>query len=120
MECIEARAMKSSYPKEICMKSTKQTLLEDLWCVEGDDDYNVVNEFCADDLLDFSDFNNSDNESFEEEHEEKDSMISSNFSSTANLVSLLNDDEIHLSVNYNMLKQLFIFFVILYETLQYF
>lgn len=104
MECIEAKALKSSFLKEFGSKSTQQTLFEDLWCVAGID--NVVNvspdEFSVDDLLDLSDkdFNNSDGGCFEEyseEDEEKDSMISSHFSSTGDLVSL-PAGEIHLPV----------------------
>lgn len=105
MECIEARALKSSFLKEIGSKSTQQTLFEDLFCVSGID--NVVNvssdEFSVDDLLDLSDkdFSNSDGGCFEEyseEDEEKDSMISSNFSSSGDLVSLPTG-EIHLPVD---------------------
>ncbi|CAI9280111.1 unnamed protein product [Lactuca saligna] len=105
MECIEAKALKSSFLKEFGSKSTQQTLFEDLWCVAGID--NVVNvspdEFSVDDLLDLSDkdFHNSDGGCFEEyseEDEEKDSMISSNFSSTGDLVSL-PAGEIHLPVD---------------------
>lgn len=105
MECIEARALKSSFLNEIDSKSTQQAKFEDLWCVAGID--NVVNvsseEFSIDDLLDLSDkdFNNSDDGCFEEyseEDEEKDSMISSNFSSTGDLVSL-PAGEIHLPVD---------------------
>ncbi|KAI3718400.1 hypothetical protein L6452_19269 [Arctium lappa] len=117
MECIEARALKSSFFSEIGMKSTQQALFEDLFCVAGID--NVVNvstaEFSVDDLLDLSDkdFNNSGDGCFQEyseEDEDKDflsvsshdnennSTISSNFPSAADLVSL-PAGEIHLPVD---------------------
>ncbi|KVH96627.1 GATA transcription factor 5-like [Cynara cardunculus var. scolymus] len=110
MECIEARALKSSFLSEIGMKSTQQALFEDLFCVAGID--NVVNvsssvEFSVDDLLDLSDkdFNNSGIE-YSEEDEERDFsqdtgnnlMISSNFPSAGDLVSL-PAGEIHLPVD---------------------
>ncbi|KAL4585183.1 hypothetical protein LXL04_009798 [Taraxacum kok-saghyz] len=105
MECIEARALKSSFLNEIVSKSTQQALFEDFWCVSGIDKVVDVSsdEFSVDDLLDFSDkdFNNSDGGCFEEyseEDEEKDSMISSNFSSTGDLASLPTG-EIHLPVD---------------------
>ncbi|KAJ9562850.1 hypothetical protein OSB04_008010 [Centaurea solstitialis] len=103
MECIEARALKSSFLKEIGMKSKstqQQTLFEDLFSVNGID--NVVNvstsaEFSVDDyLLDFSDkedFNNSGDGCFQADYyeEEKDfvennSMISSDFPAAGEMV----------------------------------
>lgn len=81
MECIEARALKSSFLSEIIrMKSTQQSF-EDLWCVAGIN--NVVNvttdEFSVDDLLDLSDkdFSNSGGTSFEESSEEDFASVSS-------------------------------------------
>lgn len=108
MECIEARALKSSFLSEIIgMKSTQQASFEDIWCVAGIN--NVVNvssdEFSVDDLLDLSDkdFSNSGGGSFEESSEEDfvsvssqdndgNSMNSSVFSSTGDLVSLTADE----------------------------
>ncbi|KVH95981.1 GATA transcription factor 5-like [Cynara cardunculus var. scolymus] len=108
MECIEARALKSSFLSEIVgMKSIQQASFEDIWCVAGIN--NVVNvssdEFSVDDLLDLSDkdFSNSGDGSFEESSEEDfvsvssqdndgNSMNSGNFSSTGDLVSLTADE----------------------------
>ncbi|KAL4569755.1 hypothetical protein LXL04_025398 [Taraxacum kok-saghyz] len=107
MECIEARALKSSFLSEIIrMKSTPQASFEDLWCVAGIN--NVVNvtadEFSVDDLLDLSDkdFSTSGGGSFEEFSEEdfasvssqdndSNSMNSSKFLSTGDLMSLTAD-----------------------------
>ncbi|CAI9275652.1 unnamed protein product [Lactuca saligna] len=103
MECIEARALKSSFHSEIIhMKSTQQASFEDLWCVAGLN--NVVNvtadEFSVDDLLDLSDkdFSTSGEESFEEDFasvssqdNDSNSLNSSNFLTTGDLVSLPAD-----------------------------
>lgn len=108
MECIEAKALKSSFLSEIIrMKSTQQASFEELWCVAGIN--NVVNvtadEFSVDDLLDLSDkdFSNSGGDSFEEYSEEdfasvsshdndSNSMNSSKIESTSDLVSLTADE----------------------------
>ena len=120
MECIEARAMKSSFLSEIIrMKSTPQASFEDLWCVAGIN--NVVNvtadEFSVDDLLDLSDkdFSTSGGGSFEEFSEEdfasvssqdndSNSMNSSKFLSTGDLMSL-TADQLPVPVNtHNVIK----------------
>ncbi|KAI3812169.1 hypothetical protein L1987_16875 [Smallanthus sonchifolius] len=108
MECIEARALKSSFLSEIIgMKSTQQASFDDFWCVAGIN--SVVNvssdEFSVDDLLDLSDknFSHSGDGNFEESSEEdfasvssldndSSSMNSSKFSSAGDLLSLTADD----------------------------
>ncbi|KAI7737263.1 hypothetical protein M8C21_022996 [Ambrosia artemisiifolia] len=107
MECIEARALKSSFlSKIIGMKKIQQASIEDFLCVAGIN--SVVNvssdEFSIDDLLNLpdKDFSNPDADSFEELSEEdfasvssqdndSGSMNSSMFSSTGDLVSLSVD-----------------------------
>ncbi|XP_076937741.1 GATA transcription factor 7-like [Bidens hawaiensis] len=95
MACIEieARALKSNFLKEIRMNSTQQSFFDDLWCLD-----NVSSdEFSVDDLLDLSDkdFSNSDGDRYSHEDEEKNSIISTNFSTTASLP----DTEIHFPVD---------------------
>ncbi|KAI3824772.1 hypothetical protein L1987_06243 [Smallanthus sonchifolius] len=107
MECIEARALKSSFLSEIIgMNSTQQPSFDDFWCVAGIN--SVVNvssdEFSVDDLLDLSDkeFGNPGGDLFEESSEEdfasvsspdsdNNSMNFSSFSSAGDLVSLAAD-----------------------------
>ncbi|XP_071702779.1 GATA transcription factor 7-like [Rutidosis leptorrhynchoides] len=108
MECIEARALKSSFYSQIIgMKSSQyqqqqEASIEDIWCCTG---INVTaDEFSIDDLLDLSDknFSNSGEVSFEESSEEdftsvsspdfdNNSLNSTNFSSSGDLVSLTAD-----------------------------
>ncbi|KAI7739922.1 hypothetical protein M8C21_029324 [Ambrosia artemisiifolia] len=92
MECIEARALKSSFlPEIIGMKLTQQAFYEDIWCVAGIN--NVVNvssdEFSVDDLLDLSDkeFSNPDGDSFEELSEEEFASVSSSENDTNSMNS---------------------------------
>ncbi|XP_071693210.1 GATA transcription factor 5-like [Rutidosis leptorrhynchoides] len=107
MECIEARALKSSFYSEIIgMKSAQyqqqqqqEASIEDIWCVSG---INVTaDEFSVDDLLDLSDkdFSNSGDVSFEESSQEdftsvsssdfdNNSLNSNHFSSSNDVVSL--------------------------------
>ncbi|KAL8196595.1 hypothetical protein R6Q57_024890 [Mikania cordata] len=107
MECIEARALKSSFlPEIIGMELTQKDPFDDFWCVAGIS--SVVNvssdEFSIDDLLDLSDkdFSNPGEGSFEESSEEdfasvssqdndSSSMNSSSFSNSGDLVSLTAD-----------------------------
>ncbi|KAF5754614.1 putative transcription factor C2C2-GATA family [Helianthus annuus] len=100
MECIAARALKSSFLSEIIrMNSIPQASFEDFWCVNVSSD-----EFSVDDLLNLpdKDFSNPGDDTFEESSEEDfasvssqdndtGSMNSSMFSSTADLVSLSAD-----------------------------
>ncbi|CAH9114722.1 unnamed protein product [Cuscuta epithymum] len=55
MECIEARAFKSSALKKISMKSNPQVFFDDVWCLTGLNNVNSgSDDFSIDDLLDFS------------------------------------------------------------------
>ncbi|XP_019165447.1 PREDICTED: GATA transcription factor 5-like [Ipomoea nil] len=54
MECIEARAFKSSALKKIAMKSNQQVFFDDVWCLAGLNNVGS-DDFSVDDLLDFSD-----------------------------------------------------------------
>ncbi|KAL8228866.1 hypothetical protein R6Q57_013766 [Mikania cordata] len=107
MECIEARALKSSFlPEIIGMKSTQQPTFDDFWGVAGINNSVIVpsDEFSVDDMLDFSgkEFSDPSGDSFEESVEEdfasvssqendSNSMNSSAFSSAGSLVSLSAD-----------------------------
>nr|GLL23625.1 GATA transcription factor 5-like [Ipomoea trifida] len=62
MECIEARAFKSSALKKIAMKSNQQGFFDDVWCLTGLNNV-VCDDFSVDDLLDFSDKDFSDSRS---------------------------------------------------------
>lgn len=106
MECIEARALKSSFLSEIIrMKSIPQASFEDLWCVAGIN--NVVNvtadEFSVDDLLDLSDkdFSTSGGGSFEESFEEDFASVSSqdNDSNSMNSSKLSTGDFVSLTAD---------------------
>ncbi|KAK1422926.1 hypothetical protein QVD17_18216 [Tagetes erecta] len=103
MECIEARAFKSSFLPEIYgMKSPQQPSFDDFWCVTG---INTSDEFSVDDLLDLDnkEFNNPVDVSFDESIEEdfasvssqdndSNSMNSSCFSTAGDFVSLTADE----------------------------
>ncbi|XP_076942458.1 GATA transcription factor 7-like [Bidens hawaiensis] len=93
MECIEARALKSSFlPEIIGMKSSQQAYFDDFW--QGIN--NVVNvssdDFSVDDLLDLSDkeFSNPEEE-FASVSSDSNSINSSMLSSAGDLVSLAGD-----------------------------
>ncbi|KAK2978281.1 hypothetical protein RJ640_017132 [Escallonia rubra] len=89
MECIEARALKSSFYSETAMmKPTQQVFLDDLWCVTGINSV-TCDDFSVDDLLDLPD-NDFKTGSFEEEYsqdeeEEKDRTDDVNSNSSASL-----------------------------------
>ncbi|XP_076908611.1 GATA transcription factor 7-like [Bidens hawaiensis] len=90
MECIEARALKSSFlPEIIGMKSSQQAYFDDFW--RGIN--NVVNvssdDFSVDDLLDLSDKEFSNPDSFEEE--ELASVSSDSNSMNSSMVSSAGD-----------------------------
>ncbi|KAK8587117.1 hypothetical protein V6N13_086123 [Hibiscus sabdariffa] len=52
MECVEV-ALKSSFRKEMAMKSSPQAFLEDIWVVNGQNGVSC-DDFSVDDLFDFS------------------------------------------------------------------
>lgn len=72
MECIEARAFKSSVLSKISMKSTPQAFLDDVWCFTGLNNAGGGDDFSIDDLLDFSGKNFGDGESSSLDSEEDD------------------------------------------------
>ncbi|RAL39723.1 unnamed protein product [Cuscuta campestris] len=63
MECIEARAFKSSVLSKISMKSNTQAFLDDVWCFAGLNNVGSGDDFSIDDLLDFSGKSPGDGES---------------------------------------------------------
>ncbi|XP_021738714.1 GATA transcription factor 7-like [Chenopodium quinoa] len=70
MECMEARALKSSFSSELAMKtSNQQSIFDDIWCVAGlpSDDFSI------DEFFDLPNEENIDGSSLLEEEEEKDS-----------------------------------------------
>lgn len=70
MECIEARAFKSSVLKNIAMKSNQQVFFDDVWCLTGVNNVGS-DDFSVDDLLDFSDKDFSESRSsFDSEEDE--------------------------------------------------
>lgn len=77
MECIEARAFKSSVLKKIAMKSNQQVFFDDVWCFAGLNNVGS-DDFSVDDLLDFSDKDFSDSRSslYSEEDEGRKSSFS--------------------------------------------
>ncbi|XP_076926741.1 GATA transcription factor 7-like [Bidens hawaiensis] len=91
MECIEARAFKSSFLSEaVCMKSIQQASLDGVAGINSSD------EFSVDDLLDLSDkedfeFEESSEEDFSSLDNDSNSMNSGTFSSSGDLVSLTVD-----------------------------
>lgn len=68
MECMEARALKSSFSSELAMKTTNpQSIFDDIWCVSVPSD-----DFSIDEFFDLpNEENNIDGSSFLEEEEEK-------------------------------------------------
>nr|XP_043605971.1 GATA transcription factor 7-like [Erigeron canadensis]XP_043605972.1 GATA transcription factor 7-like [Erigeron canadensis] len=101
MECIAARALKSSFLSEIMgLNSTQQQQqqqLDDFWCVTGINNISGE-EFSVDDLLDLSDkdFSISGDGSSEEDFSSVSSpdfdILSTNSSSSGELVSLTGDN----------------------------
>ena len=68
MECVEA-ALKTSFRKEIALKSSPKAFLEDIWVVNGENGASS-DDFSVDDLFDFT-----NEEGFlEQQHEDEEEV----------------------------------------------
>ncbi|XP_021753502.1 GATA transcription factor 5-like [Chenopodium quinoa] len=93
MECMEARALKSSFSSEIAMKTNNpQSIFDDFWCVAGlpSDDFSI------DEFFDLPNEENIDGSSVLEEEDEKDSS-SFSLSSSHDPVDDSNDNSTNFS-----------------------
>lgn len=72
MECVEA-ALKTSFKKEMALKSSPQAFFEDIWVVNNGQNGVSCDDFSVDDLFDFT-----HEEGFlEQQHEDEEVPVSS-------------------------------------------
>ncbi|XVF15855.1 hypothetical protein REPUB_Repub09cG0192200 [Reevesia pubescens] len=89
MECVEA-ALKTSFRKEMALKSSPQTFLEDIWVVNGQNGVSC-DDFSVDDLFDFT-----NEDGFLEKQREDDEEEVPVFSSSPKRQKLMSTED-HLS-----------------------
>lgn len=92
MDCMAAKALKSSFLSDIGVKSTQQGYVDDVWCVTG---LNNVpcDDFSVDDLLDFSDKDFKDSPFNEDEEKDSLSISSSLHHRNSNSSSFSETDD---------------------------
>ncbi|OMO84569.1 Zinc finger, GATA-type [Corchorus olitorius] len=96
MECVEG-ALKNSFRKEMALKSSPQTFLDDIWVVNGGQNGVSSDDFSVDDLLDFTNEEGlleQQQEKHEEEEEEEEEAPIPSSSSSPKRQKLCQEDHI--------------------------